>query len=203
MRDLDFSLDEFVLQKAEEDEAVKDALDEFRESVAVERAVGGLEKFGKVFAVAFEVVKKIEPDLFVGSAEETELPSGLIRAREFGDIGVESARLAGGTGREGFAREEVIELGKLVGIEPVPVVEVAMAAGERRIDVGFRAAVEDMELLEISEDRQRRAGTVAVTDGLKGSVGVGFELDGRLLGFAEKARVAEIWGGVKGVVGAA
>ena len=191
---LDFRLDEFVLQEAEEDEAVESALNKLGEGVAVEGVVGGFEQLGESLAVAFEVDEKRGIDRLLPGAEKAELFADFLWAREFGDVGVEPAIA------KGFAGEEVVEFGEFLRVEPLFIMEVADAASERGVDVGLCATVEDVKLLEVGEDGERGACAPAVADGLEGGIGVGFELHSGLLRLAEKAGVAEVWCCVKGVV---
>ena len=185
--------DELVFEEAEEDEAVEDALHEFGERVAVEVAVLALERLREVFAMLFEFVEKT-------GVERALRAAGLLRraARflERGDVAIVRAafqRLAG---------EEPVKLGEARGVLQFAVVVFAMDAIQRGVDVRGEAAVEDVQLLKVGEQRERSLRARAVADGLPVRVAIRGEDDGRLFRLHEKTHVAVVRLEIKGVVGA-
>ena len=104
--------------------------------------------------------------------------------------------------RNGLAGKQPVNFRKSLFVWVLAVMELFKVALQRGFQVGLEPAVHNLELRKIKEDGDGRLAVPAVAGRLKvivhgGDVPIG------LFGFDVEFHVAEIWGEIKGIIGAA
>ena len=188
--------DALVFEETEEDEAVESALGEFGQRLAVELRILVLEGPGQGGAVLVEFGEEGFVNALVTAREQAALHGLAARLGEF--LGAFLQRSVG----DGFTGEQPVDFRELLAVGVVGVVVLGDGSVKRGVKIGLVTAVEDVELLEVGEDGERRLAIPAVADQLK-VVLLRSDFNEGFLCFDEEPDIVKIGRKIESIVGSA